>query len=161
MEKQKRDLILAVVLVAIFLAIAGRNFIFKKKIQAPGAPIAGAQTDALDSFSVLKWIRENQSLLDDQASQWGREWGRDPFVQTGSETGALGSVPLSLTGILWDEKMPMAMVNDKILKQGDMIEGYQVVQIKPSSVVFSLGEEKSELLLFQAGSKPTKKPSDL
>lgn len=151
MGKEKRNLIITVVLLVVFFFLVGKNFLFRKKAASGTTSVGGSQTATAGSVSILNEIKQNQSLWDAQQSRWDQEaWGRDPFFPGGSQTGQFGSVPLSLTGIVWDRKTPIAMVNDKVLKNGDTIEGYTVVEIKPSSIIFSSGENKFELQLFQA-----------
>ena len=148
MDKEKRNLVITVVLLAVFFFLVGKNFIFKKKAVSGAASVGSLQ--AAGSVSILSQIKQNQSLWDAQASRWDEEeWGRNPFLPDGSQMGKFGAVPLSLTGIVWDAKMPFAVVNDKVLKAGDTIEGYQVLEIKQSSIIVSAGEEKIELPLFQ------------
>ncbi len=148
MEKSKRDLILALVLVAVCLSLLGKNFIFKKKPAVGVSSLESAQAKSVESVAMLNLIRQNQSLWQEQESEAGQAWGRDPFMPEGSG-GAGGSAPFDLSGIVWDEKMPIAMVNGRVLKKGDSIENYKVVEIKPSSIVLEAGEEKIELKLFQ------------
>ncbi|MFH1063205.1 MAG: hypothetical protein V1747_10045 [Candidatus Omnitrophota bacterium] len=45
------------------------------------------------------------------------------------------SVELKLSGILWDDKIPSAIINSSIVKIGDLIEGKTVVDIEKNQVV--------------------------
>lgn len=156
MENEKRNLIIAVALVAIFFLLIGRNLIFKKKAPSASSSAGSAQTASIGSVSALTNIRESQAIWEAQLARWDLDWKRDPFMPAGSSAGA--SIPLSLTGIVWDEKMPIAMVNDRVLRNGDEIDGYKVVQIKPSSVVLSSGQETFELPLFTSSVPSIQKP---
>lgn len=66
-------------------------------------------------------------------------WGRDPF--------AVGSVPvqatgeLSLSGIIWDEKKPVCLIDGKMLKVGDEISGAKVIEINNDTVLLKVGDE--------------------
>ena len=66
-------------------------------------------------------------------------WGRDPF--------AVGSVPvqatgdLSLSGIFWDAKMPVCLIDGKMLKVGDEISGAKVLEINKDTVLLKVGDE--------------------
>ncbi|MFH2138818.1 MAG: hypothetical protein ABII88_09935 [Candidatus Omnitrophota bacterium] len=42
---------------------------------------------------------------------------------------------ITINGILWDEQMPLVMINNKIRKKGDNINGLFVMDIKEDSVV--------------------------
>ena len=55
-----------------------------------------------------------------------------------------------LSGILWDKKVPLAIINRKIVKIGDMVgavEGMRVDQIKKNSVILDYQGEKFEVRL--------------
>lgn len=43
---------------------------------------------------------------------------------------------LKVTGVVWDEKDPIVLVNSKFLKQGDEILGVKVVKIEPTEATF-------------------------
>lgn len=66
-------------------------------------------------------------------------WGRDPF--------AVGSVPvqatgdLSLSGIFWDAKKPVCLIDGKMLKTGDEISGAKVLEINKDTVLLKVGDE--------------------
>lgn len=44
--------------------------------------------------------------------------------------------PFSVTGVVWDEKEPVAIVNGKFLKKGDGILGAKIIDIKLHEVRF-------------------------
>jgi len=67
-------------------------------------------------------------------------WGRNPFSIHG---GALEG--LRLTGIMWDEVIPMAMINDNIFKIGDKLGGYTIVDITPHSVILEKNGKRHTL----------------
>ena len=151
MDKDKRNLIITLGLLAVLFFAVGKNFLFKQNSGGANPLTQGTRPLSVDSLSVLSQIKKNQSLWDAQTAQWDQEaWGRDPFFAEGSEPGKFSALPLNLSGIVWDAKMPFAVVNNKVLKIGDAIEGYKVIEIKPSSVVFLAGEDKVELQLFRA-----------
>lgn len=43
---------------------------------------------------------------------------------------------LKVTGVVWEEKDPIVLVNSKFLKQGDEILGVKVVKIEPTEATF-------------------------
>ncbi len=154
MDKEKRNLAVTIALLGILFFSLGKNFLFKKHGGSGTTSVEGSRALTMDNITVLSQIKQNQSIWNAQQSQWDqKEWGRDPFFPEGSESSKFASIPLNLTGIVWDAKMPFAVVNDKVLKNGDMIDNYKVVEIKPNSVIFSTGEETIELQLFQANQK--------
>lgn len=74
-------------------------------------------------------------------------WGRNPF----SASKSLIKRPqgVILNGILWDSKNPMAIVNEGIVKEGDIISGNKVIEIKQDRVILNDGSKDIELFLSQ------------
>ena len=73
--------------------------------------------------------------------------GRDPFtLRMISSKSVKGE---SLSGIIWDDDVPMAVINGQILTVGDSIGGNTLVDIKEESVVLSDGTNQYELKLGQ------------
>lgn len=54
---------------------------------------------------------------------------------------------LELGGIIYDPKMPRAIINNTIVREGDVIEGAKVVKIKKNSVDLTLKEKTITLKL--------------
>jgi len=75
----------------------------------------------------------------------GMEWIRCPFCGKLYIDGEGGVVALS--GILWDDKTPKAVINGEIVGLGDNINKYSIVNINRSSVVLNDGVKDIEILL--------------
>lgn len=71
---------------------------------------------------------------------------RDPFTQNRIETKVIGS-GLALSGIIWNEKDPKAVIDGKIVGVGDQIGAKTIIEITPSTVTLSDGLSKFELRL--------------
>ena len=69
-------------------------------------------------------------------------WRRDPFVL---ERQGAGSDELSCTGILWDAKRPVALINGRAVQPGEEVDGYQVVDISRDRVSLSNGTRTIQL----------------
>ncbi|OQX81346.1 MAG: hypothetical protein B6D56_02725 [Candidatus Omnitrophica bacterium 4484_70.1] len=55
-----------------------------------------------------------------------------------------------LEGIVYDEKLPLAIINHKVLRKNDTIDEYKVTEITPSSVrLINLKEGKILSLLLE------------
>ncbi len=153
MTKKKRDLIIAVVLVTLFMLSFLKNVV-QRGSAARAALVSAVQegpspVDLQAAVTSLELVRQNERNLSAQEAFWEKEWGRDPFFVLSGEASA--SAGLILSGIVWDEKMPIAMINEKVLKIGDVIEGYQLTAINPSSVTVAAPSGKeSEVRLFEA-----------
>jgi len=65
-------------------------------------------------------------------------WGKDPFYRGKRLPVSRPSEPVKprwfLDGILYDEKTPSAIINKKIVRNGDNIDGARVVQIDKQKV---------------------------
>jgi hypothetical protein len=72
-------------------------------------------------------------------------WGRNPFRKREAIHAVFGEINVS--GIMWDEKNPRAMVNDMIVRPGNKIGSYRVVAIKKDRVILNDGTNDYEFLL--------------
>jgi hypothetical protein len=61
-------------------------------------------------------------------------WGRDPFVVLTVKK-AEDTVALKLTAIIYNNRKPSAIVNNKIIYIGDSIEGQKVIDITKQYVI--------------------------
>jgi hypothetical protein len=68
---------------------------------------------------------------------------RDPMVlgAVSSQTGENAGKP-SVKGIVYSEDHPIAVVGDRIVSAGEVVQGITVVKINPDSVEFSKGDQK-------------------
>ena len=62
---------------------------------------------------------------------------------------ALDLSELKLKGILFERGLPVALINDQILRPGDMIAGFEVTEIQDNEVILKRGLEKHTLRLFE------------
>lgn len=148
-QKQKRDILITSVLLVIFAFTFTKNVLLRKRAPALAPIVTGdsAQTMAEDLLFVTN-LRMKDKLYADQGEIWKKEWGRDPFLQQSSIATIVKAVNLTLNGILWDEKRPKAIVNEKTIMEGDTIYGYTVEAIRPKSVILKTGEKNIELFVF-------------
>ena len=75
-------------------------------------------------------------------------WKRNPFTKGGIFTSS-GNASLYLTGIMWDEKKPQAIVGDEVVKEGDMIENYRIVKINKDNVIISGDKGEKTLKIWE------------
>lgn len=54
---------------------------------------------------------------------------------------------LSLTGIIWGYGRPAALINNRIVKEGDLIEGAEVLEIRQNEVKLNFGGQELSLSL--------------
>ena len=150
--KNRRDIIITAILLVIFAISFTKNVVLRKKNSPPPAPAvsaASAGQDMTDQLILVTNIRVYDKLRSERVAMWDKEWGRDPFVPQQALATIIKAVNLTLKGILWDETVPKAIVNEKTLLVGDTIYGYTVMEIKPRSVVLKTGEKNIELQVFR------------
>ncbi len=70
------------------------------------------------------------------------EWRRDPFTRAVSVESQGG---MTLSGILWDADQPMAILNGQIVRVGETIEGYRVLEIAKDHVTVTDGTQVQQL----------------
>ena len=149
-EKNRRDIIITAILLVIFAISFTKNVLMRKKA-APPPPAATSTTtqEMSDQLIIVTNIRVYDKLRKERVALWDREWGRDPFIAQQALATIVKAVNLTLKGILWDEKYPKAIVNEKTLLEGDTLYGYTVMKINQRSVVLKTGEKNIELKVFR------------
>lgn len=152
MSKTKRDSIIAVVMVVACVAASFRTFKLSKHAAVPHASAptsSNVEKQLLEDAQFINTVRGTQQNTDLQASRWEQEWERDPFRAEEAASGG-GIENLVLQGIYWETDEPRAVINDKILRLGEAIDGYKVVEIRPASALLWTGEKNLELRVFKS-----------
>jgi len=72
---------------------------------------------------------------------------RDPFTKLKIAPATTPSQGLYLIGVAWDDDSPKAIINDKIVAIGSVIQGYRVVEIYKDKVILFDGNNSFELFL--------------
>ena len=72
------------------------------------------------------------------------DWTRDPFTRP-AEAVQAQAVSLSLSGIIWDEHAPIAIINGQMLRVGQEFSGYRVVEIAQDHVSITDGTKTFQL----------------
>lgn len=154
-KKTLIELILTAILIIVLL-FAVNNAIKRPKRSVPAAVKPGVKNTppAVDNISQTKAPQAAMSVkpqyqLQEEESQ-SLELKRDPFsamapAVTKSQAAEASSITLS--GILWDENNPLAIINNKVVKKADSVSGCRVVEIKQESVVLNDGTRDFEFKL--------------
>lgn len=147
-KKQRTELIITAALAAVLLLVWANSIKFIKskaaaknkasQVREPlgNMPIGGAGviTSSVEADEGLPWKRCPFS---------GRIYsGYSPPVQS-------SSAGLTLSGIIWDNERPTAIINDKIVSTGANIAGYTVIEIKSDKVILSDGSRDFEIKVGQ------------
>lgn len=135
MKKEQKQLIVVIIL-GFFVALVWIRIVFKKAPEEFRAPPPGGMEEftemglsigKVDFFELEKKLKDNRPKL---------EWVRDPFqFPPKKKIKKLGVEDLNLTGIIYDEKSPIAVINDAIVHEGGEMEGVKVIEIRRESVV--------------------------
>ena len=110
---------------------------------------------AFDGFSDTGLFEEKElateglySRLEDETKDLALK--RDPFFASSIESsGAAAISDVSLSGILWDEVAPLAIIDGDPIAIGDKIGQYTVKDIKKDNVILSDDSQTYELRLPQ------------
>lgn len=153
-KKKKRDIVISVVLLAVFAYSFTKNVLFykftpKEISDATLTSVTDPSQSMSDQLVYVTNLRQYDRIRADQRKVWSEEWGRDPFVQPETAARVVKAVNLTLSGIFWDEKKPKAVVNEKTLLTGDTIYGYTVVEIQPRAVILRTGDKNIKLTVFR------------
>lgn len=131
------------------LAVASFVFNFKKgssqrEAAAPAAPAysGGTASQLNDLYLIERKKKRSDSPV----------WGRNPFLKETESSGAPASSWV-LNGIVWEEKMPRAVINGRIVGVGSKIGNAAVVKIEPTRVLLKDGEKDIELKVGRAKNK--------
>ncbi len=152
MEKNKRNIIIAGALIVVLVLLVLMDlFLMNPSRHSAQTAASPAASSGFGNLSALVSMRQNDAVYKDQWKLWEEDWGRNPFVPPATTVSApeAETEQLVLQGIFWDETNPKAVLNDRVLGQGDALGAYKVMEIKPSSVVLLMGEKKIELRVFQ------------
>jgi hypothetical protein len=75
------------------------------------------------------------------------ELKRDPFTSNPVPSVKASAYGVQLSGIVWDKDKPMAIINGRVVKVGDNVDGRMVSVIKQDRVVLNDGISEIELKL--------------
>ncbi|MCK4994159.1 MAG: hypothetical protein KAS13_03835 [Candidatus Omnitrophica bacterium] len=86
----------------------------------------------------------------------------DPFIELLSSKGLkkeMGSssreemlvhlLKIKVSGIMWDETMPIAMINKKMRKEGDVVKNLTIKKINVNSVILEYCDQTHEIVLIK------------
>lgn len=163
MDKKKKEQLILLILVIFLVAMLPR-MIFKKRPQGaafqepfmqdtgiavqqpadlpqrpePSASTAGPSVETVDPFDVPAALQEKFVVLE------GEELEKKESTEAGKElTG------INILGVVWGGNTPIAFIDDKVYKIGDMVADAQILDIKKEGVYF-LSHEKKVLIGLKA-----------
>jgi len=141
--------VLAVALVGVWLWVLGVVPFKRTLTELPGGPIVVEvspeelrERAEVTARSLTSWLEEQEELSKRLVYHKGK---RDPFliaVKKKEESPRIEPPKLVLKGIAYDKTEPLALINDRVVKQGDTIEGARIVKIYFDRVVVRHGKKE-------------------
>lgn len=146
MEKQKRDRIILIILIPIFLLSLSYRVI-RSRAKRPPQDIGTVEPARMAQEKDAE-IAEPQGLLTVKYEGSGKDPLKDLLheylnKERAAEPHAVkyaAPMPqLRIQGLLWASDMPQAIINGKIVGLGDYIEGVKIVAIQKDGVTVEYG----------------------
>ena len=151
MSKQKNELIATVVLVVIFASLIAGNLKNSSKKKSTPAPAAeSAKVEPVTKSALPQEPIDTAAVKKNEESQKERAelaWGRNPFsaIKASKE---FQKTHLELKGIsLGKDKNALAFINNEIVKKGDVVGNYEVVEIEKDKVMLRKGGQSFYITL--------------
>ncbi len=149
-----RGLFLGIFLLGIFLL--GIFLLFAAPVAAtdPMGPVAPVEPPAAEGVKTVPVPKKESP-----------KWGRDPFAAPGSRSARTPSdihpsppvvsaeTALSLSAIIYKEGEGAAIINDRIVRRGDSIDGMEVVEVFQDRVMLKGPSRVVELRVGRSSSK--------
>lgn len=151
MEKKQQQKIIIIVLLGVFLILMLRSRLAENKEKSKAASAKAAAGQSSGEIQV--------SLPGNVIIEFNPKSAKDPFkspvrkkpknVETREVKVDLP--PMSIKGIIWDVDMPQAVINDKVFKVGDDINGAEIVSIEKGAVYLKYRGNDFTLVLADIG----------
>ena len=160
MNEKKRIIIIVGLLVMLVLVWIFVLHPPKKNIDKTGV----LEEESGLEFKIILEMAEQYIKDKESVQKFSYEEDKDPFslkkrkVVGEEELASEFLKELTLKGILWDSKRPLAIINGEVVRKGSIIKGIEIKRIEPNYVVLEVeGEEK---FLFIEGVKSIEKEKD-
>ena len=141
-KKERIELIIIGLALVILIVYLANLFIKSKEAKSPGSDLSRIASKGREPYSVSKKAAAETKRKD-------LTWGRDPFML--GDKGEKGERPeqLVLDGIIWDKTNQYAIINNEVVKAGDIVNGNTVIEIKKDSVLLDNGTERVTLQMWE------------
>jgi len=148
---RKKDLIqlgiIGILVIVLILALGNLSKTTRKRNLKNVLPkavnlavVSSSQINKTDSRSLYAVLEQQSKSI---------ELKRDPFTAAPITSEKVLQSGVDLTGILWDQDKPLAIIDGEIVKKGARVGNKTIIDIKRDRVIFSDGVILSELKLEQ------------
>lgn len=141
MDKQQKQLIIAgVLIIALIFSVMNslRKKPKKKASLLPETPAESSSPGATADSSSGQAVNNNK--LSVQQERLKLPWGRDPFAEPSEREYQIGE--LELKGISFGkDKKGFAFINNEIVRKGDKVGSYEVVEVEKDKVLLKKGNQ--------------------
>jgi hypothetical protein len=139
-EKRRKQIVYSIFVIAVIWAV----FYFPQRRQSPEpeSPQVSASVPVVATAAPELSTRATLTVSD--------QWGRDPFARGGERAKSIssGMTPsFRVTAVSVGEGKAMAVINGKMIGQGDAIEGWRVTAISNAGVVLESNGRKITLTI--------------
>lgn len=144
MDKKRVEIIISGILILVFILVWSNTIKVIKKRVRQRVPLPSPVSVETIPKEEKKEIYTRERPKEDKVERL--VWVRCPFsgkIYTSQE----GLQDIELEGIIWDDKNPLAMINGRVIKIGDMVSGNRVVDIKKDRVILNDGTRNFEIQL--------------
>ncbi|MDD5347971.1 MAG: hypothetical protein PHT59_05095 [Candidatus Omnitrophica bacterium] len=142
MTKQQVQIVVIAAGIPLMAFLFWSNFKPKKK-KAASVPLPVAQdapAPAAPAAAKPVFVPADAAVLEAQKKNAERNWGKDPFAADPYKAGKASQ--LHLQGISFRaDKVGYAFINNEIVRAGDSIVGYEVVEILKDKVLLKKGPQ--------------------
>ena len=108
--------------------------------------VAAQLSDALDRARLLFQQREGYGVV------FRRDPMRPLIDATGREVGFLEAQGgLSVQGIIWSERRPLAVDDDELFAEGDVVGPYKILEIRKDGIVAQLEDQQRVFIPLDRG----------
>ncbi|MCU0651870.1 MAG: hypothetical protein MUC39_02890 [Candidatus Omnitrophica bacterium] len=147
MDKKRTEIIITVILAGILVLVLLKSMRkISAKFKSSSVPAASALSRAYHPL-----ITKGQEVKKAQLPapiDTETKWGRCPFSgKAYSATSKTEVINLKLTGIVWDESDPQALINGKVVQRFDRVGQFTVIEIYRDKVKLSQDGKYFEIYL--------------
>jgi len=125
------------------------------KVKVEGKEVSRPHAILLVSALMGETLKARESLREEifgLLEEMAAREGKDPFLTGERPKEVVQAVGLQLTGIFSSEGRPTAaMINDRVYRLGDLIDGKRIVAIEPNGVLLEYGNRRFILMPAQVG----------